>query len=400
MELYIQFGYGMMSMSEELIKKWEGGTIILSPRDLSLDQIERFSNKISNLKGNIVVDPQFYIPRSEHDRLSSHEFWPTDYQTNLFDENAIGTMLNTLNEKYNVNLNSSFFIIPSIFCSEINEDWNNMQKIYIKETNKLNIDKPKYATICLSQSVLKSEHEIHNALEFIEDWDVEGIYLVPEPPNNDYLTNDPIWLLNLLDLTSGIKLQKKKLVVGYANHQLLCLALTKTDAIASGNWLNVRSFDLNKFNKPPDDGASRRSTWYYCPQALSEYQIPMLDISNRLGILGHLKTDAIFKSEYAAPLFSGAQPSSTNYGERDSFQHYLQSLRMQVLNTVKKSYEQTRKSINIQLETASRHTDFLYNSGIRGKGRDFSNVVEETQSAVIAFNKLKGMRLNHNWDSL
>ena len=180
----------------------------------------------------------------------------------------------------------------------------------------------------------------------------------------------------------------------------MCLASAKADAIASGNWLNVRSFNTDRFNAPPPDGVGRRSTWYYCPQALSEYQIPMLDMGYRLGVSDQLATDASFNSSYSDVLFSGAQPSSTSYGESDSFKHYLQCLRTQSLRSVKPTYEQTKQSVRMQFETASMLTDFLQNNGIRGKNRDFSNVVDSSLAALTAFDKLRGLRLNHRWANL
>jgi hypothetical protein len=40
MELFLQFGSGMMGLSKDLFSEWGGGTAILSPRDLDPNQIE------------------------------------------------------------------------------------------------------------------------------------------------------------------------------------------------------------------------------------------------------------------------------------------------------------------------------------------------------------------------
>jgi hypothetical protein len=37
MELYLQFGYGMMEHTRRLVDEWDGGTVILSPRDLTVN---------------------------------------------------------------------------------------------------------------------------------------------------------------------------------------------------------------------------------------------------------------------------------------------------------------------------------------------------------------------------
>ena len=95
------------------------------------------------------------------------------------------------------------------------------------------------------------------------------------------------------------------MIVGYSNHQMLCLATANIDAIASGTWLNVRSFSLNKFHDSEDDDTSRRAKWYYCPQALSEYKIPFLDLAYRAKILGQMAPDRQFLSNASDILFWG-----------------------------------------------------------------------------------------------
>lgn len=399
MELYLQFGYGMMEHCRHLINSWESGTVILSPRDQEIDQMNAFVPKIQKVGGQVLIDPQFYIPHADHGRLISHSFWPDDYSTGLFKSSEVRRMLTNLRDDYNDPYGTPFFILPGNRSSEISEDWYNYHSLIINEARDLNVHDNIYVTLCLSQESMNSEDSIHTVLEYLESWDVDGCYVVPEPSNNSYLVDNPNWIINLLDLTSGIKLQGKKVVVGYANHQMLTLALTKTDAIASGNWLNVRSFNANKFNNP-DDTISRRSTWYYCPQSLSEYQIPFLDIAMRMGILSDLKSDSIAISNYADILFSGAQPTSVKYSDRESFRHYLQSLRSQVQGAVKTNYQETLESLKLRFETAERLSRHFMDNGVRGKDRDFINVVDSNLAALSAFHKLRGMILNHRWDSI
>jgi len=83
MELYLQFGYGMMEHCRHLIERWNGGTVILSPRDLTGEQIERLGSEIVDLGGSILVDPQFYDPRADHHRLVEHEYWPDEFDTSI-----------------------------------------------------------------------------------------------------------------------------------------------------------------------------------------------------------------------------------------------------------------------------------------------------------------------------
>jgi hypothetical protein len=85
MELYLQFGYGMMEHCRVLVERWGGGTVILSPRDLEDDQLSRMSTAIRALPGgSVLLDPQFYLPHADHERLCGHEYWPDDYETGVF----------------------------------------------------------------------------------------------------------------------------------------------------------------------------------------------------------------------------------------------------------------------------------------------------------------------------
>jgi hypothetical protein len=46
MELYLQFGYGMKQIAMDLSKDWNGATAILSPRDISPEQLKSWIYKI------------------------------------------------------------------------------------------------------------------------------------------------------------------------------------------------------------------------------------------------------------------------------------------------------------------------------------------------------------------
>jgi hypothetical protein len=107
---------------------------------------------------------------------------------------------------------------------------------------------------------------------------VQGYYVVCEN-QRDYLSDNPLWLGNLLILVSGLKLSGGQVIVGYGNQQLLAVAPAFADVLCSGNFLNTRSFSCKKFYLADEESTSRRATWYYCPQAYSEFKIPYLDLA-------------------------------------------------------------------------------------------------------------------------
>ncbi|MBS3918747.1 MAG: hypothetical protein KG012_07645 [Deltaproteobacteria bacterium] len=397
MELYLQFGYGMMEHCRHLVDSWGVGTVIMSPRDLTTEQIQRFGSQVASMGGRILVDPQFYDPRATHPRLIRHDYWPDDFDTSMLSGGPkLAHLLQRLLALNNA-AQADRFIIPGIYGERVDDDWLAVQDSVITEAATVVADRPRIATVCLSGEAMRFEDQIEMVINSAEIWDVDGLYVVPEHPGAQYLVDDPMWLANLLVLCSGLKLQGKSVIVGYSSHQMLCLAASKVDAIASGIWLNVRSFSTSKFQETEEDEISRRVKWYYCPQALSEYKIPFLDMAFRAGILNHLRADAAMESDYAGILFSGAQPTSTAYSEQQAHRHYLQCLYRQCREVSRTSFRETAEWHSRLLDNAEALINELHRRGVRGQDRDFQNIIDVNRAALTALQDARGFILERLW---
>lgn len=402
MQLYLQLGHGMKEHSIELNTRWGGTTSILSPKNMDVNQLTTISSQLQNVNGKVLLDPQFYFPRTSHENLQNHEFWPQDYDTNsFFSGSGLADMLNILVDKYILPLNTSAFIVPGLFSSEINDDWLALNNRMLDAVIKKGINQKKYLTLCLSNDIIMNEEQIHTLLDYLEDFSIDGVYLIGQHPNSQYLIDNANWLLNFADLCAGLKIQKKEVIVGYANQQMLYLALAKVDALCAGTWQKTRMFPTGDFDESDDDQeGGRRSTWYYCPPALSEYQIAFLDVANRAGVLTELKTPDNFPSNYADILFSGAQPSSVNFSEREAFRHFLDCLRFQCQQVSLSTFSDTKKILRLLFETSLDLTSYFRQNGIRGKHRDFNDVAETTNSVLDSFENLRGLLFGHSWNKL
>src|ERR1700730_8796270 len=84
MDLCLQFGYGMMEHCRALVRDWGSGCVILSPRDLNPTQLGTLANDVCRAGGSVLLDPQFYLPHADHERLVSHDFWPQNYDSGIF----------------------------------------------------------------------------------------------------------------------------------------------------------------------------------------------------------------------------------------------------------------------------------------------------------------------------
>ena len=398
MQLYLQFGHGMMDHAIKLLTEWGGGGAILSPRDLDDGQLKSVGAKIVKLGAEVLLDPQCFRRDADHQRLTKHEYW-TVYKAHSTADLVTGAgarALLTVLSKLNSDVGASRLILPGLLANPVNEDWFALHEQIISEgVAMLGADRV-LATIALSEAAMKSEDEIEAVVDRAAKWECGGIYLICEAPGS-YLVDDPVWMANLLILASGLRLAGKTVLAGYCHHQMLALASAKADAIASGTWLNVRAFQPEKFYTPDEDEQSRRTTWYYCPQALSEYKLPFLDIAQRNGILDEMRPDPGLGSTYADPLFRGPAPSTIKWGEQNAFRHYLTCLRSQCLSASLPTFIDTLASHQAQLDTAEVLLKRFKKAGVSGQDRDFADRVDVNRAALITFERARGARLRRSW---
>jgi len=399
MDLYLQFGYGMKKNTLELARKWGKATVILSPRDIEPTSLEKWSKEFVKANVFTMFDPQCYYPHDNHKRLAKYNYHSATSYTNL--GSSVSTEEHQLEriKYFNDICKTIAYIIPGIMNSTIDDKWFVKHSLFVSAALKVMKDKPIYMTISLPQSALMFNNDItERIISETEKWPVDGYYIVAEHPQLKYLVDDAVWMSNILDLCAGLKLQGKKVILGYANHQMLCASMTKIDAIASGTWLNVRTFK-NKFTDE-DDQMGRRNTWYYYPQALSEYKLTFLDLAFNNSVLQKLKPDDNIDDEFAEILFSGASPTSTAFNESDAFKHYLHSLKMQIMSLEKHSYTEAMNAQELLLETAERNIEFNRSNGIFGQDRDFRNNIDINRAALHTLHKNRGFVLEQEWNTL
>lgn len=401
MRLCLQFGYGMMGHCCDLIRKWHGGLSILSPRDLTPEQLTRLGGDICKINhGSVLIDPQLYLPHSSHERLSSHDYWPKDYDSNVFWSGPqLATMLAALRDA-NRAAGAGKMILPSILASRIDDDWLEHQAATIREATAMDPGMETIVTLPLSAGVLQDDQQVGNLLDESEAWDASSFYIVCEHPNGRYLVDEPVWLGNVLDLIAGLRLRGAEVILGYSNHQMLIAGCAGVSTIASGTWMNVRAFPPEKFEASFDDEIKQRAIWCYCPQALSEYKVPFLDIAYKHGLISQMATPAGFGDGGCLPVFNGAQPSTVNLSERDAFRHYLNCLRFQAMDAVKPSFDATTDHHERMLNEAATLLSTLRGAGIMGQLRDFSDIVDVNRAALLLLKRGRGAMLRRKWRAI
>lgn len=398
MDLYLQMGHGMQGVARELIGNEKCGTAIISPMNILPKSLFKFSEEIKKLGGDILFDPQLYFPREYQKNLSLYEYWPKGEFTAL--EN--GELVRVVSKIADLNhsIGTKTMILPAFTANKIDNIWNKVQSKCINISMTYASGMERMHTVALSSDVLDDEEQIEAIVAYAEGWDVEGIYIVCEHPQDLYLVEKPLWVANLMSLVAGLKRQKKKVVVGYSSHQMLCLALAKCDAIASGSFLNLRWFQQEHFITDADKSPSRRAIWYYCPQALSEYKVPFLDIAKRMDLLDRMEPPETMKSQYCDMLFRAALPSSSGFGEKEAFRHYLYCLNKQCKSSVRNSYIETRDAHIMMLQTTEQLLNGLSEKGIKGQNRDFMEIIDVNRAAIAAFDMTYQFPMMQEWGEI
>ena len=366
--------------------------------NLQQEKLVVFSKKIQSAGGQVLFDPQMFYPKEGHLKLQAYDYWPAEgVSVTTGDGN---TAINRELLRINNLINSTDIILPGI---EMAEDqftyglkWmNNSASYFAQKTNK-----PLLATLCLYPETIRNSAAIEALVEQLKAIPVSGYYIIPHPSNNEYIVSDISWVIGLLKLLTCLKLAKKKVIVGYSNHQGLLYALANVDGIASGTYMNTRSFNPAKFKSPKDDDIKHKSTWYYLPTAFSEYKAALLDVAMQRGYLDAFLPQGEFQNPYSEMLFKGAQPSSTNYNETNSFKHYLHCLKVQCDMLSLSSYQETYDAYEFMLNTAENQIREFKRRGMSGQNRDFAPAVEANRVAMCANNEDYGFRLQLDWQQL
>jgi hypothetical protein len=181
---------------------------------------------------------------------------------------------------------------------------------------------------------------------------------------------------------------------------MLISAVAKVTVIASGTWMNVRSFPPAKFVIDYEEEMKQRATWYYSPQSLSEYKIPFLDIAWRRNVLSLMRPPANLDGGYVTDLFSGVQPTSVDFSEQSAFRHYLFALQRQSATAVGGTFDETIDRQRTMLDDVEKLIQQLTTAGVRGQQRDFRDIVDVNRAALELFVTLRAAILRRRWSDI
>lgn len=393
-------GHGMMDHCRVLVGAWRGGTVVLSPRDLDMQQMVRLSEDLARDGGRVLLDPQMFLPQASHPRLVGHAHWAQG--GNLQQPATVAHIMERLIDM-NAACGAQQIILPGALAAKVDAAWLDAMAQVGECAQRLGVDSARaMQTIALSYDAVRDDKQVEAVVEAMDAWPARTIYLIAEAPSGVYLVNDPTWFANILDIVASARLSGKQVMLGYANQQLLVAACAGANAISSGTWMNVRIFMQNRFLAADEEDRKTRSTWYYAPNLFSEYRIQNLDIAQKLGLLDHLRTPDDFGSGHADVLFSSLQPTLAGFAEPSSFRHFLQCLRTQARAASLGSFESTLSSYRQALDAAQAVLERLDKKSVSSKQRNIlaSECIDAVRAGLHVLERNHGPRLRRLWGRL
>ena len=215
MKLFLQFGHGMKALTLDLSKKWHGTSVILSPRDMTPNQLTKWSKDFEKAGVDCYFDPQCYCPQGRQKSLAQYAYWDCDLNTHLqSDSTKIDEQIKNI-KMYNDIAKTKAYIVPSIL-NNYDSDWAdqfiNQSKRFIDSAHKVMIDKPIYTTLTLPKAFLiQHELTIEPVLQEFLEMDVTGYYVIAEALDRKYLIDNPMWLSNVFHICATLKIAGTKL---------------------------------------------------------------------------------------------------------------------------------------------------------------------------------------------
>ncbi len=397
MRFFLQMGYGMMGMNRELLLQFGAGTdsgVIVWPRTLDREQVERHAREIRDVGASLLFDPCFYVPNTGRSRILDYPYWENiSFNTSDFTGQAGRDFCRRVIEYQVSILNVTEILLPGRYANVRNEDWLTMHRLFAETADEMELDRPVYSTIALGPDVLRDRPSIDSILDEITAYPVEGVYFLYRPPNDEYLTTDDLFLVNLLVAFLSISLADKELILGYSSQQDLLFAAAGVRTIASGNYRNVRCFNPEIFDLE-EENDRRRGIWYYDGQSMCEFRPQQLGLAYQLfSLRGMFGPNTIFSD----PLLSVQNPAIVNWPESDAFRHFLTVLRDQWLSF--QGFTRNQRAVQVQalVDNARSQTQTFRQRRFPLGDRSSENALASYTNALQAFVAIEEDRLSQLW---
>ena len=329
----VQLGHNGHKLTESILENGYADGAILSPADYEKGKNEEMARAFSNNGGEVLFDPQFYIPRTDRPGLETYPYF-REYGGDDFDTAGVKSEFADLcDEIISVQdaIGVDAYIAPArfldTFSSKKLDEWEELTGEFIRRARDSDRDIPVFASLPLLSTSLVDSTQRKNLLNRVTRLDPDGFYVSVEfDMEHRYPLTKASNVYSYLDLLLSLKKNRYEVIVGHTHQIAHLLFAIGVDAFASGHYQNLRAFDTRRWDPQDEQGGGRIVVKYYSEEILNELRVdPELDLMYQKDDfdLDYIRT----KSPYDAELFEPTlPPSAVGWKFRDdAWDHYIWS---------------------------------------------------------------------------
>lgn len=293
MASYLQMGHDTQNLvGESGLENYKG--IILSPVNRTKSDLEQDIPKFreKNPDFDIMLDPQFYMPRIDRGKLGTHPYFPLDIDTvDLSSFDWWKSVCDKLNG-YAVELSVNSLATPAQISNNWKDEYylhcNEVSNYLVDLTDNLNI----YSTVLVPLSELVDSEYVLKISSMISVSKAFGYYIIfvsDKDPRRELDSSNE--LLGAMNLIRYLTSTEKPICIGYCSSEFILYKAAGATICSSGKFFNLRRFTKSRFEEPNDGGGGQ------LPYFLEE------------GLLGFLRDADILRlsnSDHSDILFTGS----------------------------------------------------------------------------------------------
>jgi len=179
-----QFGDRSQKLALEQLQHGAGVGVIISPRDLALDKAMEYAPKYKDAGGDVLYDPQFYVPGALLGKLGTYPtatHRKTVSELHKISDDDLSDLADKLRQ-ISHDLGVAGIVAPAVVYEAGRPDIDGLnQRLFAAaESAGKSLRLPVYATVVLGRSITTSDHTTDSAVSSATALDADGWYFAFE----------------------------------------------------------------------------------------------------------------------------------------------------------------------------------------------------------------------------
>ena len=321
--IYHQCGHNHNWNKESLVDDECGAGLIISPIHQNRNSVEKISKDI---RAKSFFDPQFYIPNSQKNKLSTYDFFPETISNGFITTDFSLLALESATKCVDFQIQNEFssLIIPARHFSEMIPDYADKQEVYtvnpfLQAINTCGYEGDVYLTLPITKGMLMNDYYRVGLLNWITSFQrLDGIYLIVEDDRNTKQIRDSAFLMQYLLTVRELINVGLKVVVSHLNTEGLLFSLVEGCDVTFGAYENTRIFSSDKFIVSDEERRGPKARIYVSGLLNWIDFAQARDIKTKMGVLWE---DVYMDSEYGDQVLQGQ--TDPHFNTPNLYKHYF-----------------------------------------------------------------------------